>query len=219
MGWFWSSSSPVLPIEGREQKGKVNNKSNKTNKSNKSRKTVQRIFEDYMKKLKNQILKNPFQSKLYTNTNDEAMESRLILSNQQLQQLVSNQKYILELSLQIIQCQYSIDSIDSMDSSMDSMDSFYSFSSISSISSIGKKKINEKYLSLLSQLEENTRDLFTHFDIIFKQQEDLIQLQLSDIRLLQISLNKLKKNKKCFKVSRQQSLSDSSDSFFFQQQK
>ena len=207
MGWFWSSSSPVLPIEDKEQKGKVNNKSNK---SNKSRKTVQRIFEDYMKKLKNQILKNPFQSKLYTNSNDEAMESRLILSNQQLQQLVSNQKYILELSLQIIQCQYSIDSMESMES----MDYFSSFSSI------GKKKINEKYLSLLSQLEENTRDLFTHFDIIFKQQEDLMQLQLSDIRLLQISLNKLKKNKKCFKVSRQQSLWDSSDSFpFFQQQK
>ena len=39
--------------------------------------------------------------------------------------------------------------------------------------------------SILSKWEDTTRDLFTHFDILHKQQKDLIELQEKDISYLQ----------------------------------
>ena len=183
MGWFWSSSSPVLPVDSIKE-----NKQKK--KETKRRYMVQRLFETYMKKLKSQILKNPFSSKEYTVSNAQEMDSRLIVSVQQLEQLVSNQKVILDLSLQILQCQQ-----------------HYSTSSV----------------SFLSKWEENTRDLFTHFDLVHKQQEDLMSLQWKDLRYLQKTLDSFIKNKKCKKTKTSlkeqatmfypDSSDDSSDSF------
>ena len=133
------------------------------------RKTEQRFIKKGIKLLKSQIVQSPLDSyNLYVHKheNRDLIHPPFVTTLQQLQTLVNNQKAMLDLSLNITHC------ISSRDSK-----------------AVQTQKHKSLVSKLLSQWEETTRDLLTHFEILHKQQEDLISLQQEDLSSLQRHLD------------------------------
>jgi len=143
---------------------------------------TQKKFSKQTKVMVQRILSNPWNTTDHLVDNEMELHSRFSLHMEQLSQMMENQKVMLEMSLELLQCHLALT----------------------------KKKDKEGSASLtnvLSLWKETTRDLYTHFETNRLQQNDLLELQQEDIRKLEKLLSECA-SPKLKKQQRRQSFHD-----------
>jgi Txe/YoeB family toxin of Txe-Axe toxin-antitoxin module len=123
---------------------------------------TQKKFSKRVKTTLQNIRRHPFHTFQHLQENERDINDLWSSHEEQIYEMVENQKLILEMSLRLFQCRL-----------------------------LSSSKI-QKQSSSLEIWNETTRDLYTHFEILRLQQNDLLKLQEEDITKLEKLLSEWK---------------------------
>jgi Txe/YoeB family toxin of Txe-Axe toxin-antitoxin module len=155
---FPKKTTKILP----EEKLPSFTSSSTSSSTNLKRIKTQKKFSKRVKTTLQNIRRHPFDTFQHLQENEREINDLWSSHEEQIYEMVENQKLILEMSLRLFQCRL-----------------------------LSSSKI-QKQSSSLDIWNETTRDLYTHFEILRLQQNDLLKLQEEDITKLEKLLSEWK---------------------------